>query len=654
MYLFQDDNVIKVCIKNTNKYVRLAVEDLLDDFLRVSYLTKKPQLVDKEIDSSVIIEENLVPDIDPLKDESFEIKLDGEKIKILANTYLGTIWGIYTFSEKVLGISPCYLFEDLPIKKQKELKVESLNIKDSPKKAGFRGAFINDEDLLTGFRESGGKRFMDYPFYQTTVAESAMDMVVETCLRLKLNLLIPASFLDVDNPPEKALLDCVSRRGIFISQHHLEPLGLSHFTFENYCKKFKKTGEYSYINNKESLIKAWEYYAKKWSIYDNVVWQVGLRGKADRPVWEEENPTDKELKEYADVISNAIKEQKEIVLRATSGKAKYFSTTLWMEGSTLMEKGFLSIPKDTIIVFSDNGPNQMFGNDYDKVPRLKELKYGIYYHVQYYDIGPHLAPQTGLNKLWYNIKRTKQKGDDDYYILNVSNVREFTFEINAYSKMLWDFNSFSIKEYYDEQCAIFGEQKDRAKQLILQYFNGLPTLPTQDLQYIYANYFNYNYQEESPNVKNFIVKGELVMRNGSLLISYFNESLPDPLYEKMYNEINKVIPIYQKLSNDFEALIKDLNQDLANHVRVKWWLYTNTLLSFYRWYACLFEAKILRDNGDKIKAKSLIEEGISTLEDYLLLRKCAEVEKFENWYLGEIKINVKQKLNTTKSLLELI
>ena len=56
-----------------------------------------------------------------------------------------------------------------------------------------------------------------------------------------MNLVIPASFLDIDNPPEKMLADCVARRGIYLSQHHLEPLGVSHFTLENYCKKHNKS-----------------------------------------------------------------------------------------------------------------------------------------------------------------------------------------------------------------------------------------------------------------------------------------------------------------------------------------------------------------------------------------------------------------------------
>ena len=651
MVLFQDKQCIDICLKNKNPYVRLAVEDLRKDFLRCSYLTEKPAIVDEEKELCLVIEENSLQD-DPLQDEAFSLFSDGKKIRISAKGYLGTMWGIYTFSEKILGVSPCYLFNDLDVEKQTSLEVGEIAINEAPQKVGFRGIFVNDEDLLTEWKEGGGARQIKYPFYETTVAESVMDKVVETALRLKLNLVIPASFLDVDNPPEKALADCVAKRGIFLSQHHIEPLGLSHFTFENYCKKFNKEGEYSYIHNPETLIDGWKYYAEKWSKYDNVVWQIGLRGKADRPVWEEDTPTETELKTYADYISSAVKTQKEIVLQATGGKAKYFSTTLWMEGSTLAEKGLLNLDKDTIIVFADNGPNQMFGKDYDKVSRQKGLHYGIYYHVQYYDIGPHLAPQTGLNKLYYNIQRTKKKGDDFYYILNVSNVREFDFEIQAYAQMLWNFDNFSKEKYLDEHCKLYGEHSQKAKEFITAFFDNLPSLPTADLQYVHANYFNYDYDEVSDGVKNFILKDGLIMARGAGLLYHFHEELPSPIFGRLYEGLKDVAPIYEGLAKDVKTWSKQLNKRLQKHVNCKWWLYAKTLAHMYRWYVGIYEAKLCFDKGEKEKMKALLQAACDCLEEYLSCRKVAEYGEFVGWYKGEKKLNVKKRLYDTQQLLK--
>ncbi len=651
MLLFAENKCVEILLKNTNKYVRLAVEDLRKDFLAVSYLTELPAIVETETDCCLIIEENVCPEADPVEDESFSIVCENNKIRICANTYLGTMWGIYTFSEKILGISPCYLFNDLTPERNEKLEIANFSWQEKPERAGFRGLFINDEDLLTGWKDGGGPRNIDYPFYQTTVPKQVMAMVVETALRLKLNLMIPATLVDLENPPEKDLADAVAERGIFLSQHHLEPLGLSHFTFSNYCKKRKISGEFSYINDPETMIAAWENYAEKWAEYDNVVWQIGLRGKVDRPVWEEAEPTDTELKGFARYINGAINKQREIVSRYTKGKAKYFSTTLWMEGSMLMEKGLLDLGEDTIVVFSDNGPNQMYGKDYETVPRSENGKYGIYYHVQYFDIGPHLAPQTGVDKMYYNIKKSKEKGDDSYYILNASNIREFVFEIEAFARMLWDFTGFFVENYFAEQGRIFGEASIQAQQLIQRFFDNLPCLPNQYLEHVYAKYFNYDYEEVSPGIKNFILKDGLILGRGWELIRRFFEELPSPLHVPMYEKLKSTVPMYEELVGDLEKWSAQLSAPLKHHVMCKWWLYSKTLLHIYRWYVSLYKAKGYYDKADKTNMQVSLRKAVESLEEYLSVRKCAEYGIFQDWYRGEIKMNVQKRLMQTKELL---
>ena len=46
----------------------------------------------------------------------------------------------------------------------------------------YRGWFINDEDLLTGFELPDKKREVDYPFYHTVVSDSLMKKAVEAAL----------------------------------------------------------------------------------------------------------------------------------------------------------------------------------------------------------------------------------------------------------------------------------------------------------------------------------------------------------------------------------------------------------------------------------------------------------------------------------------
>ena len=297
----------------------------------------------------------------------------------------------------------------------------------------------------------------------------------------------------------------------------------------------------------------------------------------------------------------------------------------------------------------------MFGREYDSVPRLDNRKYGIYYHLQYHDIGPHLAPQTGLTKLYYNLKKATEKGDNAYFILNVSNVREFDFEWKAYAQMLWDINSFCEEEFLDGYASLYGEQCVRAKEFVKEYFGNLPTLPTEYLRYVHAKYFNYNYQEIVPSsVKNFVLKDELVMVKGSEVIWHFTEELPSELYEKMYLQLKTSIGVYEKLADALQRWSENLPDTLKRHVQCKWWLYSKTLLHFYRWFVDVYEGKLAYDEGDLEQTKEKFNEACNSLEEYLSLRKCAEYGEFENWYRGETKVNVAKRLLDTRTILEKI
>ena len=652
MQLFNKNECISICLKNTNKYVRLAVEDMRNDFKRISESGVMPEIKCNESDYCIIIEENTTNNCEPLKDEGFTIKSENNKIRISANGYLGTMWGIYTFCEEILGVEPCYLFNDLEITKRNSLEISDIDITEKPESFGFRGVFINDEDLLTGWKNGGGIRYLDFPWYSVTVDEKVIDMVVETVLRLKLNLVIPASFLDVDNPPEKLLADCVAKRGIYLSQHHLEPLGLSSFTFGNYCRRYDRAGEFSYIKYPEVMEEAWEFYAKKWAEYDNVVWQIGLRGEGDRPMWQEDNPTDEELKKYGKFISKAYAKQKEIVMKATDNKAKYFTTTWWMDCSLLTEKGCLDFPENATMVFSDIGLNQMYGKEYYTVPRVENIKRGIYYHLQFFASGPHLAPQTGLDKLYHNTELAYKNGDNSYFILNISNIREFVFEFKAYSEMMWDFEKFSKQEYLDRYCGKFGSLSDEAKRLITQYYSILPCIDSKYLSvHPYRKYFNFYSGDIPEGVKNFILKEGDILERGTSVVRNFHRKLECEICRVYYEKLKYTIPQYIELCCDFEKLAESLSYPLKKHVEVKWLLFAKTLLYIYKWYVNLYEAKQYYDSYDSEKMKASLNAACRSIEEYLCYRKCAEYMNFKDWYRGDLKINVKQKLYDTKRLL---
>ncbi len=655
MLLFDEKYSIKICCKNKNEHVKLAVLDLADDFKRVSKSGVMPSIVDKCEGACIIIEEN-DGICEPIKDESFSIKLQGDKIYISAGSYLGTMWGIYTFSEKILGVEPCYLFNDLEIEKKICLEINDINITDAPVSFGFRGVFINDEDLLAGWKDGGGIRYMNWHSDNTTVPEAVVNMVVETMLRLRLNLIIPATFLNIDNPSEKLIADCAVRRGMYISQHHIEPVGVSAYTFKNYCDKYGKSAEFSFIKNPEFMKEVWSYYARKWSSYENIVWQIGLRGEGDRPVWQEEKELSEDrLREYGKLISNAMNTQVEIIKDATKGKAKHFTSTLWMEGSMLMEKGLLDIPEETTIIFADNGPNQMFAPEFYNLERTPDKKYGIYYHLQYFNLGPHLTPMTGLDKLYYNMKLCVEKGDTEYIVLNCSNVREFVFELRAYSQMTWDIEKFSKERYMKESTEIFGEYQNDAKKLIDDYYNSIANMDISMLKYMYGEYFNYDYTQRHEGIKVCPIKDGCILWKGECFVRDFTKDLSQmtdcEFYKQLYPKLKEAVCDYAKVCEGFEKICSLCDDNLKRHIKAKWLNYAYTIKSLYEWFVAVYEAKQSYDGGDASGFVNSLEKGCASLEIHLEYRKNAEYGEFENWYRGEILSDVKRLLHATKRLM---
>ena len=83
MFLFNEKKCADICLKNTNKYVFKAVNDLINDFERVSTFGVKPQIVKEATQNCIIIEENTRSSAEPIADESYSITTENGNIVIL-------------------------------------------------------------------------------------------------------------------------------------------------------------------------------------------------------------------------------------------------------------------------------------------------------------------------------------------------------------------------------------------------------------------------------------------------------------------------------------------------------------------------------------------------------------------------------------------
>lgn len=377
----------------------------------------------------------------------------GQTLVIAGSNARGTMFGVYHFLEQQLGVDPLYFWTGYEPQQHPEIRIEALDYLSAEPDYKFRGWFINDEDLLTEWKDGGGNRKIDYPYYGQVVAPEVIARVAEAAVRLRFNLIIPASFVDIRNPAEERLVAEASKRGLFLSMHHIEPVGVSAFGYQNYWEERGEKPLFSFYSEPEKLKQTWREYAQRWAKYPDVIWQIGLRGIADRPMWLADPGVPQSDAERAQLISDAMAVQREIITAVTGEAQPLMSTTLWAEGADFNQKGLLKIPEGVMIIFADNSPGWVWQPDFYETTRQEGRDYGVYFHHQLWGSGPHLVQGVPPAKTYQMFSEASEKKAGHYAIMNVSNIREFPLALASSSAMLWDMDTFQPAAFLKQWCA---------------------------------------------------------------------------------------------------------------------------------------------------------------------------------------------------------
>ncbi|MCI9141535.1 MAG: hypothetical protein HFH87_02800 [Lachnospiraceae bacterium] len=572
---------------------------------------------------------------------------DDDTVLIAGSDDCGTMWGIYTFSERFLGIDPLYLWTDHAPQSMDRLTLEKVCITDGPEHFRFRGWFINDEDLLQGFSK-GGKPQAGYDFHRDYA--KVLEMLVETGLRLKQNLLIPCSHLDICNPDEEALVRIVTERGMYISMHHQEPVGVHQFTMDRYWKE-KGITDINYFTYREEYEQLWRQYVRKWSRYQNVIWQLGLRGRGDRPVWYQEKGVPDSMEERGKLISDAIRRQYEIIKEENPCREILCSSTLWMEGMGLYGKGTLTFPEDVIVVFADFAPEQMLEQDYFNTAREAGRNYGLYYHVAFWGCGPHLVQGNPPEKIDYVYRKLAARGDCDYSVLNVANFREHVYNIRYVAELTWNMEHFQPETY----CAAWCRQEFLIED------------PTP-LQEIYREYYQCFYEMSGEKIPGQMLFMDGMTRRVAMKLMELIQGKPftqvDIQNKRLFDFENAedFIAYYEKASAEgylhftqlhrkavmiLREIAQERRQFFISHLVVP----VETMIGLYGWVhalSCAAQDRLGECNGQSYERH--IEDAVYALSKLCIDRKKALAGRWEHWYDNETLMNLEEMLAITEQL----
>jgi len=425
----------------------------------------------------------------------------GGKEQVLAiagSNVRGTIFGVYDFEQKHLGVDPLWFWADHEPATRGELVFDD-KINFGPSKEPtwkYRGWTLNDHPIFMEWMHSGIVQRTRYSRYMFAIHPEVFERLWEAALRLKMNM-FTWYFIDIDWQPDRERLQAAVDRGLFITQHQMEGVGADTGFWDNYWAQHHPAGkpkQFSYRLYPEAFREFWSHYIKRWAEFSpQVVWEINLRGWADGPFEEPSLPDGGTPQQRAELISKALADQAKLVRQFDPNPDLEMMTTLYAELGRFYDQGWLTIPPGVTIGFSDAG---MSGMSYSKKfwteKRDPKRKYGQYFHTQYFGGGPQIAKCTPIETyIKVNMDAMFERGDTQHMLLAMNHLRHQQIEIRGIAEMLWDYPAFQPREYLLRYCREeFGEAvAPKVAALYDAYYAKHPHIMKNDGFKTYASYY---------------------------------------------------------------------------------------------------------------------------------------------------------------------
>lgn len=370
-----------------------------------------------------------------------ESEYKGKKLLIIAGSEKrGTIYGLFRISE-LIGVTPFIYWGDTsPEEKSEAVFDSSVNMLSREPSVKYRGFFINDE--WPAFGNWTGEHFNGF----TT---DMYDKVFEYLLRMKGNYLWPAmwsSNFTLDGPGETSAI-LADIYGVVMGTSHHEPC-LRHSEEWDILRgpDTPYGNDWSYIKNREGLIKYWEDGLKRSGKYENII-TVGMRGERDSKLM-----GDAKLKDNIDVLKDIITEQKKLIYEHVEKQhgevpkmlAVYKEVEEYFNGDAQTEglREWDGLDGITLMLCEDNFGN--LRNLPDASNRNHKGGWGMYYHFDYHGspISYEWVNSSYLPKVWEQMSMAYDFGIRDIWIVNVGDLKYQEYPLGFFMSMAYDMDSF--------------------------------------------------------------------------------------------------------------------------------------------------------------------------------------------------------------------
>lgn len=553
-------------------------------------------------------------------EEIFRIQSHEDFFLIEGGDGLGLVFGIYYFCERCLGVDPYEFWTDYPYEPKEKLVLSDISYESPKPKVQLRGWFINDEDCLIGWHDD------------MKISLATWEQIYETLLRAGYNMVIPGTGITADGPQ----LQLASDMGLWIAQHHAEPLGAAMFS-DVYPDIPPRIPE-----EKERFIALYKK-AVEQNKSRKVVWTLGFRGQGDIPFYEDD-PRYDTLEMRAALISEMIHLQKKLVLENTEGP-QHFAHFIYSESAELYRSGYLKLDDDIIRVWSDNGFGAMrmrreWGPERHisslPLPDDENKPLGVYYHVSFHDlqVSNKLVPLVDPELIQEQFQILFEAGDICYLLVNVSNIHPHVFNIELINKLArfspeQDQRDIVREHYHDWTHRHFPGYEGEVQSLMRQYYRA----PFQ-----YGTYQDDRAGEQvyHHTLRNCI-KGTVKNKSIVHLLQFIHERPADNItgFQWLLNHASESMPAWETLHQEAEALYLKLPGRSARYFSDSIRMHIN-----YSYHSCKgfiygLKGLLAFSDMDYKSAFCYFNEGKQAMDEAWESLKACEHGKWLNFYRGE-------------------
>lgn len=362
--------------------------------------------------------------------ESFalEVRSSGGSARAIVATAAdlrGTLYAVYAFSEQILGVDPWWYWADKePVRRESIAVPPDFRQHVESPTCKYRGWMITDEDLLSGFSPD--------PLRENVFSLELLDRICETLLRLRGNMLVPATW----RFPDERCYEFVSRRGLAIATGLHSVMGLNVF-------RWPSDVPYSYSKHPEIIERYWQECVNVLKDKE-VVWDVGYARKYRpfQPAWSGESGVDTP-EARGQLITRAIAKQVEMIRNVQPDAPIVFN--LWFERAKLYLDGLIQIPTGVTVVWTDDGAG--FMRDAGQV----RAGTGMFYATMKWNFANGLSEFVPPERIYHEMGRCIRAGATEYFLLSVGEIRPAPLSTECAMRMAWDAGPYLSRSDLDNQ-----------------------------------------------------------------------------------------------------------------------------------------------------------------------------------------------------------